>query len=461
MLRLLASLPLSHAANDDSNNKTLKGILIVFTFVIMALAPAFVLVFMYIKFLPFQSQHEYVIVTAIGLDMLLVWYFWPKIYVIMTDADQHPYKTPQAFSIPLATPTSEMRKATIPFAGCAIDVTLVQRLMSTLSPTLRGELRSLVLDLNALFETSISRAKAGCMIVIEAMSIPSVVWNIATTLSLLFLFILFSNPDVFHIRNTLDVQNRRLYANPQISPPEACRNTLTGDRSLGLNLRNRSFIKANLSGSYLCNAILESAHLQGATMTGIYLQGANLNNAYLQGADLRNARMQGVNMREAQLQDANMRSVRLQGAQLNWYTDLRRADLTGGQIQGADLSYALLQGTVLWRAQLQGVDLTGAELQGAILWEAQLQGAVLRFARLQGADLGRTQLQGANLERAMLQGVVSYRGFQELRRVDQSRKFEAQFVDSVSRRVDNRSEISEIVFVGGLAQADVDAAVGL
>jgi Pentapeptide repeats (8 copies) len=75
--------------------------------------------------------------------------------------------------------------------------------------------------------------------------------------------------------------------------------------------------------------------------------------------------------------------------------DLRHAALRGAQLQGADLSVALLQGANLQRAQLQDADLSVAQLQGANLSDAGLQGADLRGAQLQGANLQRANLKGA------------------------------------------------------------------
>ena len=454
MLRLLSSLPLSQAANDAPYNRAFKRMLILSTFLVMVPVPVSVLVFLYVQFRPFQSATEYFIMVAIGVDMFLVWCFWPRIYAIMNDTDQNSCRTSQGLKSFLGILSSGIREASIRFTIRAPMTTLVRALMSTVTP----KVRTLVKKMKVQSVTLMSKAAKGCAILGACIS-RRVVWNGSMTLSLVLLCVLVSNPEIFHIRDALDLQNKRLYSNPEVPPSEACSETRNSDKSLGLNLRNRSFRKANLSGAYLCNAILESAQLQGAIMRNSHLQGADLTKAHLEGADLRNARMQGVSMSQTQLQGANMRSTGLQGARLNWYTDLQRADLTDAQLQGADLRRAQLRGTVLRRAQLQGADLTGAELQGAVLWDAQLQGADLQYAGLQGADLGRTQVQGANLNGARLEGVVSYRGFQELRRVDVFQRDEAKFADTICRRVNKESEISEITFVGGLSQTDVDAAI--
>ena len=76
-----------------------------------------------------------------------------------------------------------------------------------------------------------------------------------------------------------------------------------------------------------------------------------------------------------------------------------RADLSG-----ADLEYANLDGADLRDANLSGADLRGADLRSANLWYADLRGTDLRDASLGCADLGYADLGGANLGCADLSG---------------------------------------------------------
>ena len=79
-----------------------------------------------------------------------------------------------------------------------------------------------------------------------------------------------------------------------------------------------------------------------------------------------------------------------------------RADLSGADLQGADLRWANLQGADLQGADLRRADLSGANLQGADLRRADLSGADLSGADLQGADLQGADLSGAeNLVKIM------------------------------------------------------------
>jgi hypothetical protein len=91
------------------------------------------------------------------------------------------------------------------------------------------------------------------------------------------------------------------------------------------------------------------------------LSGANLNRADLPGDFLVGARLEGANLDHAELAGAFLDAARLGGANLN------DADLAGAFLNGAALQAANLHGANLTRASLTGADLTGANLTGA-LW---------------------------------------------------------------------------------------------
>ena len=177
-----------------------------------------------------------------------------------------------------------------------------------------------------------------------------------------------------------------------------------------------------LNGSNLIQARLEKAHLEEAQ-----LQEARLEGARLQGADLIRAQLQGASLEEAQLHGAYLIDAQLRGA------DLRKAQLHGAYLRGACLQRAHLE-----RARLHGADLAGARLHGARLREAQLH----------GADLGGARLQGARLGEACLQGAYS---------TGHLRSFKEPFEASINKRIDKKSELSVVIFGGGLTQEDVDS----
>ena len=111
------------------------------------------------------------------------------------------------------------------------------------------------------------------------------------------------------------------------------------------------------------------------------LSGVDLEYADLDGADLRDANLSGADLRGADLRSANL-----------WYADLRGADLRDASLGCADLGYATLEGANLGGADLSGADLRGADLRGANLGHANLYGADLGGADLGGANLWSTDL---------------------------------------------------------------------
>ena len=183
----------------------------------------------------------------------------------------------------------------------------------------------------------------------------------------------------------------------------------------------------NLQGSWLNGADLKEARLWKARLTQAYLQGTELDRAHLQRANLVAAYLEEASLRKAQLQDADLQFTRL---------------------QGATLTRALLQGTTLDRTQLQGAFLVEAQLQGAFLVETRLQGATLNRAQLQGAMLHlMVQLQGATLQGTRLQGIGNVDGAS------------ISFRDRIRGQIDKESDLSEVIFAGGLSQEYVDSLV--
>ena len=80
----------------------------------------------------------------------------------------------------------------------------------------------------------------------------------------------------------------------------------------------------------------------------------------------------------------------------------QHADLTNGNLQGAEFRQTDFRDAILYSTQLYGVDLSGAKLQGADLRRAQLHGAHLYSSKLHGADVSDSEFFGANLWRATL-----------------------------------------------------------
>ena len=220
-----------------------------------------------------------------------------------------------------------------------------------------------------------------------------------------------------------------------------------------INLQGSWLNGANLRESRLQGAILAGVHLQGATLAEARLQGAILTGGYLQKADLREARLQGVSLDRAYLQEANLSKVGLQGA-----------TLIEARLQGITLKWAYSQGAIFYRAYLQKADLSGARLQGAILYFANLQCANMKDTALQGAILAGACLQGAILWMAHLQGVVGarrlpmdFQGELHMWGAEAWRNFlkPSRFAKRMTESIDRNSDISGMLFVGGLSRENV------
>ena len=146
-----------------------------------------------------------------------------------------------------------------------------------------------------------------------------------------------------------------------------------------------------------------------------------LGDADLKGADLRGADLSVSYLVKAVLDDADLRGANLENAQFAWFdgnygagangwigpptscyvdlsASLKRVDLSGANLENANLEGVELQGANLQATNLSGTNLTHANLQGA-----NLQGANLSYSRL-----GLANFQQANLSNATLPDLRNY-----------------------------------------------------
>ena len=130
-----------------------------------------------------------------------------------------------------------------------------------------------------------------------------------------------------------------------------------------------------------------------ANLCGANLSGLNLENAELRGADL-----SGANLYQAELLHAYLQGVDLRGANLR-EAKLMDADLYESKLRGAVLSDADLS-----RATLDHADLSNSTLTKAILRDISLISTNLSASDLSNADLRDSRLIGALLNSAILTG---------------------------------------------------------
>lgn len=102
----------------------------------------------------------------------------------------------------------------------------------------------------------------------------------------------------------------------------------------------------------------------------------NLRGSFIQGADLGSTKLRGANLRQADLQG----------------TYLGDADLVGVDLRSANLERAKCQ-----RSVFQGANLRGASICRAKFWDANLYGADFRDSDLRGVRFGGASLREADL----------------------------------------------------------------
>ncbi len=129
-------------------------------------------------------------------------------------------------------------------------------------------------------------------------------------------------------------------------------------------------------------------------LTNLSLVGLELGMQDLSGGNLDCSDLSYAHLRKAIFSRASLRSVRLVGA------DLVEADLTKADLTKANMTDVDLRGASLPIADLTGANLAGADLERANLSDANLTGANLAGADLRGADLGGANLNGAKLSGA-------------------------------------------------------------
>jgi uncharacterized protein YjbI with pentapeptide repeats len=152
--------------------------------------------------------------------------------------------------------------------------------------------------------------------------------------------------------------------------------------------------------------IARSVVLRGRNLRGAVLTASDLRKADLEAADLRGARLDRAWLDQAYLNDAKLHGVqakgtRFRGAWLNT-THLAAAVLDGADFRGAQMQRATLHGASLRKAMLQAAALEHVRAAGADFSTALMQAALLLHGRFQGAQFIDTDLRAADFRLAQL-----------------------------------------------------------
>ena len=151
-----------------------------------------------------------------------------------------------------------------------------------------------------------------------------------------------------------------------------------------LQLPNRHFLYADFSYSQFDRVSFRFSKFHCAKMIGSVMEGANLTGANLFGTRLSGARLNGAYLRGANLSVANLERAELNGADLS--------ELFPGRMEVLDKTN--LDGAKLTRTQLNGANLRKATMRGAYLYKTEINGANLDGLILQGASFGDVQTAG-------------------------------------------------------------------
>lgn len=161
----------------------------------------------------------------------------------------------------------------------------------------------------------------------------------------------------------------------------------------------------------------------------------DLSGSWLRGAELREARLEGADLERIDLGESSLYRARMAGAIL-FEANLQGAYVVQADLREAALLSAKLEGANLGRTRMQGATLDGASLQAANLAAVQLQGALLADTSMQGSHFFETDARGATGEEFV--------------------EFEPP---RLLRLVGAQSDLTFVVFAGGLTAGDVEALV--
>ena len=190
----------------------------------------------------------------------------------------------------------------------------------------------------------------------------------------------------------------------------------------GMTFINADLVDADFTGAKLERANFTDAKLSGATFFGADLRCAILIRCDLRRADLRGALVHGANLSDSDLTHADLRegiiarkttkgelvTMRHEALSVNASEAVfRGSNLSGAKMNGligvaADFSYANLQNAKLIRAHLNQAILIGCDLSGADLSGSNMEGADLRGAIMVGANTMMMRTRGADMRDVMM-----------------------------------------------------------
>ena len=343
-------------------------------------APVALLVFLTLQFLPYHDEA----VTwwqrvAVGLDLLLIWLFWPRVAGLDHQSEDQAGTTERMARI--------QRGLTL---GAMYGLTGLAALLLLVFATFPGERLDAVLwpQPDPWLPAPVRAIRVALIAgdVNPATRKPESLWS-----------------------NRLVLSGLNVPAERKLDSPDKL-----AAASESISLRNR-----NLDGAVLIGADLRKADLVGASLRWAIMLGADLTEAQLGcigtwiGGEAASgavperapicARLDGAILSAARLSGVEASGAVFQGAEM-FGAELFGARLLGASFAGTSLAGATLDAAVAAGALFHAANMRGTSLRGAYLFEAQFQASDLTDARLDGAILDKARLQGTTLENATLTG---------------------------------------------------------
>lgn len=190
---------------------------------------------------------------------------------------------------------------------------------------------------------------------------------------------------------TLATINEDTFAKDQWKYFDMSGATIMGDYSLeGVDLKNARLNSAYVEGHWRC-VRLSGKNLKHADFSNAQLNGACMNDADLEGANLSFATLRAVNLEYANLKGANLEGANLEAAAVPYNA-------------AGDLSYAYLPNAKLDGAHMEGVNFEHAHFYGSTATAVGTFLASAKFAKanLSGLDFGQAILDHADFPDALL-----------------------------------------------------------
>ena len=353
------------AGPSEVRDGPMGGLLWLIAMVSLMIGPILLLIFFALQFLPYHNEA----VTwwqrgAVGVDLWLIWVFWPRIVLLDGAAEDLGGATQRMIVL-------QRRLG----RGAMWGLTGGSTLLLLLFATFPGETIDEALWQPKGFLPRDSAVKNG---------VKPPAWQREWTLKAAGLW-------VAHIPGAV----RGFLVEGEVQPASRTPESLWSNRLVlpGLDV----VVHLKLDSEDKIKFLPETVSLRDRDLKQAVLIGA-----VLRKADFTGARMGGALLDEANLRDAKMGCAYwLAGATTS---DGERRQPICTNLQGASLNFAQLQGASLFGAQLQGASLDRAQLQGASLDSAQLQGA-----SLQSVFIWRADAVTANATNAWMEPVRTYR----------------------------------------------------